>query len=70
MLTGMQRIEIRVSVNTKDDSLAIDDEMLLAVLPRGFDNPWEALCPIVSASGKLAAPDRRCAQHAGGSHRT
>jgi hypothetical protein len=43
----MQRVEIGVAVNAQDDSLVINDEMLLAVLQRRFDNPGEAFGPVV-----------------------
>lgn len=42
MLSGMQGVEIRHAVNTQDHSLAIDDELLAAVLQSRLSNPWEA----------------------------
>lgn len=50
MLAAVEGIEIRVSIDAQDDRLAIDDEMLLAVLQSGFDNPGEAFCPVVAAA--------------------
>jgi len=44
------------AVHTQDDCLAIDDELLLAVLQRSLNDPGEALCPIVSASGNQPHP--------------
>jgi hypothetical protein len=41
MPAGMQSVEIGVSVHTQDVRLAIDDELLLAVLQRGLDSPPE-----------------------------
>jgi hypothetical protein len=52
----MQRVEIGITVNAQDDRLAIDDELLLAVLQRSFNDPGEALCPVVSASGNQRHP--------------
>jgi hypothetical protein len=37
-------------VDAQNDRLAIDDELLLAVLQSGFNDPGEALCPIVPAA--------------------
>jgi len=44
----MQSVEIGVSIDAQDNRLAIDDEMLLAVLQRSLNDPGEALRPIVS----------------------
>jgi len=46
----MQRVEIGDAIEAKDDSLAIDDELLVAVLQSGFDDPGIALGPVVSAA--------------------
>ena len=50
MPARLQSVEIGVSIDAQDDSLAIDDELLLAVLQSGFNDPGETLCPIVSAA--------------------
>jgi hypothetical protein len=47
----MKRIEIRDAVDAQDDSLAIDDELLLPVLQRRFDDPGIALRPVIAAAG-------------------
>jgi hypothetical protein len=52
----MQRVEIGIAVNAQDDRLAIDDEMLLSVLQCSFDNPGEALRPIVPAASNQPHP--------------
>jgi len=41
----------RNAVDAENDRLAIDDELLLAVLERGFDNPRIAVRPIVPVAG-------------------
>jgi len=46
----MQCVEIGNAVKAKDHSFAVDDELLCPVLRCAFNNPGEALCPIVSAS--------------------
>jgi hypothetical protein len=46
----MERVEIRDAVNAKDDRLAIDDELLVAILQRGLDDPGITLRPIVAAA--------------------
>jgi hypothetical protein len=35
----MERVEIGDTVETEDDRLAVDDEMLLTVLQGGFNDP-------------------------------
>jgi hypothetical protein len=50
----MQRAEIRHAIDAQDHSLAVDHELLAAVLQRGFGDPWEALGPIITASGNQA----------------
>jgi hypothetical protein len=50
----MQGIEIGISVNAQDDRLAIDYEMLLAVLQCSFDDPGEAAGPVVTTPGDQA----------------
>jgi hypothetical protein len=47
----MKRIEIGNAVDAKDDSLAIDDELLLPVLQRSLDNPRIAVRPVVARRG-------------------
>jgi hypothetical protein len=44
------------AVHTQDDCLAIDDELLLAVLQSGFNDPGEALRPIVPAASNQPHP--------------
>ena len=56
MPAGMQSVEIGVSIDAKDDSLAIDDELLLAVLQSGFNDPGETLGPIVPAASDQPYP--------------
>jgi hypothetical protein len=51
---GMQGIEIGISVNAQDNRLAIDYEMLLAVLQCSFDDPGEAAGPVVTTPGDQA----------------
>jgi len=46
----MERVEIRNAVNAENDGLAIDDELLVAVLASGVDNPGKALAPVVAAA--------------------
>ena len=53
---GMQSVEIGVSIDTHDDCLAVDDEMLLTVLQRSLNDPREALRPVVPASGNQPHP--------------
>ena len=50
----MQSVEIGIAINAKDDGLAIDDELLLAVLQRSFDDPGEAAGPVVTTPGDQA----------------
>jgi hypothetical protein len=37
-LAGIERVEIRDTVNAKHNGFAIDDELLVSVLSPGFDN--------------------------------
>jgi hypothetical protein len=46
----MQGVEIGVAVHTQDDCLAINDEMPLAVLQSGYNDPGKAFRPVVSAA--------------------
>jgi len=52
----MERIEIRNTVDAENDRLAIDDELLLAVLERGFDNPRIAVRPVEAVAGNQPRP--------------
>src|ERR1700722_7606258 len=54
VLVRMQGIEIRNAIDTKNDRLAIDDELLHAVLERRLDDPWTALRPIGPVAGDQA----------------
>jgi len=56
MPARMQRVEIGITVNAQDHSLAVDDKMLGPVLQCSFNDPGESLCPIVSASGNQPNP--------------
>jgi len=56
VLAGMQRIEIGIAIDAQDDRLAINDEMLLAILQGGFNDPRKALCPIVPAASNQPYP--------------
>jgi len=38
VFAGMQRVEIGDAIDAKDDSLAIDDELLVAVFQGGLDD--------------------------------
>lgn len=49
VLAGMKRVPVGIAINTQDDSLAIDDELLLSVFQSRFSNPGEAFCPIIAA---------------------
>jgi hypothetical protein len=44
----MQRVEVRHAVDAEHHGLAVDYELLLAVLQRGLHNPWEAGGPVVA----------------------
>jgi len=50
----MQGIEIRNAIDTKNNRLSIDDELLHAVLERRLDDPWIALRAIVPVAGDQA----------------
>ena len=54
MPAGMQGIEIGDAVNAQDDGLAIEHKPPGAVLQGGFDDPWIALRPVVTAARKQA----------------
>jgi len=43
-------------VDAQNDRLAVDDEMLLAVLQSGFNDPGETLGPIVPAASDQPYP--------------
>jgi len=45
----MQRVKVGIAVDAAHDRLAIDDEVVLPVLPRRLDYPWVALCPVIPA---------------------
>jgi hypothetical protein len=47
----MKRLKIRDAVDAENDGLAVDDEMLLPVLQRGFDDPGIALGPVIAVAG-------------------
>jgi hypothetical protein len=42
VLARMQRVEVGYTVDTEDDSLAIDDELLVAVFQGGLDDPVDS----------------------------
>src|SRR6516165_9969564 len=46
----MKRIEIGNAVDAQDDSLAIDDELLLTVLQRRLHDPGISFCPTIAAA--------------------
>jgi hypothetical protein len=46
----MEGVEIGDAVNAENDGLAIDDELLFAVLARSVDNPGKTLTPVVAAA--------------------
>jgi len=54
MLAGVQRVEIGDAVDAKDDGLAIDHEVLGAVLQRGLDDPRITLRPVIATLGDQA----------------
>ena len=47
----MESIEVRNAVDPKDHGLAIDNELLHAVLQRSLGDPWIALGPVVAVAG-------------------
>ena len=51
MLARVKGVEVGIAVHAADDGLAIDNELLLAVLQRGLDNPGVALGPVIAALG-------------------
>jgi len=51
VFAGVQRVEIGVSINAKDDRFIVDYEMLVAVLQRGLDDPGIAPGPVIAAPG-------------------
>jgi hypothetical protein len=46
----MQGVEVRHPVEAKDHSFAVDHKPLLPVFQCGFNNPWQALGPIIPAA--------------------
>jgi len=50
LLPGVQRAEIGDAVNAQNDSLAINHELLAAVLQRGLHDPGIAPGPVVAAA--------------------
>ena len=46
VLAGVQRVEVGDAVDAEDHGLAVDDEMLLAVLERGLGDPGIAARPV------------------------
>jgi hypothetical protein len=50
VLARVQRVEIGDAVDSQDDGLTIDDEMLLPVLQRAIDDPREAAAPVVAVA--------------------
>ena len=54
MPAGVQSVEIGDAIDTQDDGLAIEHKLLDAVLRGGFDDPWIALRPVVTAARKQA----------------
>jgi hypothetical protein len=47
---------VAVYINAKNDSLAVNDEVLLSVFQRGLRNPGEALAPVITALGDQPDP--------------
>ena len=54
MLARVQGIEIGNAIDAEDDSLAIDDELLLSILECGFHDPRIAIGPVVAIAGDQA----------------
>src|SRR5215471_20880908 len=52
--TRLERVEVGDAVDVEHDSLAVDDELPMAVLQRRFDNPRIAIGPVVAAAGDQA----------------
>src|SRR5437763_4634909 len=50
----MQRVEIGDAVSAEHHGLAVDDELLLLILERGFDNPWISLGPVIAVAADQA----------------
>jgi hypothetical protein len=50
MLARVQRVEIRIAIDAENDGLAIDDELLLPVFQRGFNDPGIALGPVIAVA--------------------
>lgn len=53
-LARMQRVEVGNAVNAQHDGLAINDELLRAVLQCCLDNPGIPLGPVVPVAGDQA----------------
>src|SRR4029077_19707711 len=51
VFSGMQSIEVGHTVNAEHHGLAIDNELLHAVLQRSLGDPWIALGPVVAVAG-------------------
>src|ERR1035438_6318421 len=54
MLPRVQGVEVGNTIDAEDNGLAVNDELLLAVLQRGLDDPGIALGPVVSVAGYQA----------------
>ena len=52
MLARVQGVEVRGAVDAEHHGLAVDDELLLAVLQRGLDDPGVSLGPVVAVAGE------------------
>ena len=50
MLARVQGVEIRYAIDAEHNGLAVDDELLLAVLQRCLDDPGKAAGPVVTAA--------------------
>ena len=50
VFAGVQRIEVRQTIEAKNNRLAIDHKLLGPVLEGRFSNPRKALRPVVTAS--------------------
>ena len=59
MLAGVERIEVGDTVDAQHHGLAIDDELPVPVLQRGFHDPRVSADPVASARGEpYAFPSR------------
>lgn len=54
--TGMQSIEIGTAINSEDDGLAVNDEILLPVAEGGLDDPRITAGPVITVAGEQAHP--------------